>query len=90
MPLKPMPLPALLMKPEEEPAAHGPLLQTLIVTCDGVEYMFFGPPVLIPGPDDFVPNVESLAFGGFIPIDHMVEFLKKASDPEKLKPAHVQ
>jgi hypothetical protein len=68
-----------LMNQAEEITVHEPLLQALILKCDGVEYMFFGPPVW--SPDDDIPNVEAVAFGGFLPASQMIELLKNANKP---------
>jgi hypothetical protein len=68
------------MSPAEPITDHGLMLQVLVVTCDGVEYMFFGPPVW--SPDDDVPNVESIAFAGYMPASQMVELLKNANKPD--------
>lgn len=62
---------------DNEPRATGALLQALVLRCDGVDYMFFGPPVFTG--DDDVPNVESLSFGGFMPVSHMVELLQRTT-----------
>ena len=82
---RPMPPPTI-----EAPAitVHEPLLQALVVTADGVEYMFFGPPIAT-GQDD-VPNVEALAFAGYMPVSQMVEFLKNAGNHQKSITGHVQ
>ena len=69
-----------LMNQAEEITVHEPLLQALILKCDGVEYMFFGPPVW--SPDDDVPNIESIAFAGYMPASQMVELLKNANKPD--------
>lgn len=37
-----------MMSQAEEITVHEPLLQAVILKCDGVEYMFFGPPVWSP------------------------------------------
>jgi hypothetical protein len=69
-----------MMSQAEEITVHEPLLQALVVKCDGVEYLFFGPPIWAP--DDDVPNVESLSFAGFMPASQMVELLKNANKPD--------
>jgi hypothetical protein len=69
-----------MMSQAEEITVHEPLLQAVILKCDGVEYMFFGPPVW--SPDDDVPNIESIAFAGYMPASQMVELLKNANKPD--------
>jgi hypothetical protein len=69
-----------MMSQAEEITVHEPLLQALILKCDGVEYMFFGPPVW--SPEDDVPSIESIAFAGYMPASQMVELLKNANKPD--------
>jgi hypothetical protein len=68
-----------MMSQAEEITVHEPLLQAVILKCDGVEYMFFGPPVW--SPEDDTPNVESIAFAGYMPASHMVELLNNINKP---------
>lgn len=69
-----------MMRQAEEITVHEPLLQTMLVKCDGIEYMFFGPPIW--DPDQSIPNIEAIAFGGFIPLSQMIELLKNANKPD--------
>lgn len=63
--------------PDPEPR---PVLQALVLRCNGVDYMFFGPP--LPGPVDEVPDIDSIGFGGLVPMDHIIELLQNASRPK--------
>lgn len=82
---RPMPPPMI-----EAPVitVHEPLLQALVVTADGVEYMFFGPPIATD--QDSVPHVQALAFAGYMPVSQMVELLKNAGNHQKSTTGHVQ
>ena len=60
--------------PESRPTA---MLQALVVRCDGVDYMFFGPPIAIPN-EGSGPTVQALSFGGLTPVQEMIELLQQA------------
>jgi len=79
--------PTILSEPT---AAYDPPLQALVVTCDGVEYMFFGPPLLITDQGTGIPNVESLAFAGLFPTSEMIKVLQRAKDKDFFKAPNVQ
>ena len=51
------------------------MLQVMVMRCDNVDYMFFGPPLEC---DDDGPNVECLAFSGLVPVSYVMELLQKA------------
>jgi hypothetical protein len=74
-----MPPPTKMMPPmlpisESRPT---PMLQALVVRCDGVDYMFFGPPIAIPN-EELGPTVQALSFGGLTPVQEMIELLQQA------------
>jgi hypothetical protein len=69
-----------IMSQAEEITAHEPLLQAMLVKADGIEYMFFGPPIW--NPEEEMPNIEAIAFAGFMPASQMVELLKNANKPD--------
>jgi len=78
------------MSPAEPITDHGPMLQVLVVTCDGVEYMFFGPPIMLPDPDSGLPAIESLAFSGLMPSSELVKLLQRTKSKDFLSAPNVQ
>jgi hypothetical protein len=67
-------MPLIPPKPESRPT---PMLQALVVRCDGVDYMFFGPPIALPEHGSG-PTVQALSFGGLTPVQEMIELLQQA------------